>query len=214
MAVVNNRTTPATGLTARVTLFAPDGTQKYDRTVTGLTVAGGGASRTALTLPASVPGLPATYLARLLLTDATGREVSRNVYWLSTEADVLDYERSDWYYTPTTSYADLRGLNSMARTAVAATAATTAGASGTSTTTVTLRHAGTGGTPALLTDVHLVGADGAPVLPVRWTDNQVSLWPEESVTLTATYRTADLHGVALRLRISGWNTPTATVPAA
>ncbi|MEV6681073.1 sugar-binding domain-containing protein [Streptomyces erythrochromogenes] len=214
VAVVNNRAAPAAGLRARVTLFAPDGTRVYDRTVSGLSVAGGGASSTALTVPESVPGLPTTYLARLLLSDAAGREVSRNVYWLSTEADVLDYERSDWYYTPTTSYADLRGLNSMARTAVAATASTAADASGTSKTTVTLRHAGTGSTPALLTDVHLVGARGAPVLPVRWTDNQVSLWPGESATLTVTYRTADLHGAAPRLRISGWNTPTATVPAA
>ncbi|MEC4572610.1 glycoside hydrolase family 2 protein [Streptomyces virginiae] len=213
--VVNSRPAPASGLTARVTLFAPDGTQKYDRTVTGLSVAGGGASSTALTLPGSVPGLPTTYLARLLLTDAAGREVSRNVYWLSTEEDVLDRERGDWFHTPTTSYADLRGLDSMARTAVTVTASTTAdGASGTSTTTVTLRHAGTGGTPALLTDVHLVRASGEPALPVRWNDNQVSLWPGESATLTATYRTADLRGSAPRLRVSGWNTPTVTVPAA
>ncbi|KOU85128.1 MULTISPECIES: glycoside hydrolase family 2 protein [unclassified Streptomyces] len=213
--VVNNRPAPASGLTARVTLFAPDGTQKYDRTVTGLSVAGGGASSTALTLPASVPGLPTTYLARLLLTDAAGREASRNVYWLSTEADVLDHERGDWFHTPTTSYADLRGLDSMARTAVTATASTTEdAASGTSTTTVTLRRAGTGGTPALLTDVHVVRALGEPVLPVRWNDNQVSLWPGESATLTATYRTADLRGSAPRLRVSGWNTPTVTVPAA
>ncbi|MGW6785135.1 glycosyl hydrolase 2 galactose-binding domain-containing protein [Streptomyces sp. NPDC054987] len=216
VAVVNNRPGPAAGLTARVTLFAPDGTQKYDRTVTGLSVAGGGGvHRSALTLPETVPGLPTTYLARLLLTDATGHEVSRNVYWLSTEADVLDRERSDWFHTPTTSYADLRGLNSMARTPVTATASTTADdASGTSTTTVTLRHAGTGGTPALLTDVHLVRASGEPALPVRWSDNQVSLWPGESATLTATYRTADLRGSAPRLRISGWNSPTVTVPAA
>ncbi|MEU4358974.1 glycoside hydrolase family 2 protein [Streptomyces virginiae] len=215
VAVVNNRPAPASGLTAQVTLFAPDGTEKYDRTVTGLSVAGGGASSTALTLPESVPGLPTTYLARLLLTDAAGREVSRNVYWLSTVADVLDYERSDWFHTPTTSYADLRGLDSMAVTAVTAAASTTAdAASGTSTTTVTLRRAGTGATPALLTDVHLVRPSGEPVLPVRWNDNQVSLWPGESATLTATYRTADLRGSAPRLRVSGWNTPTVTVPAA
>lgn len=51
------------------------------------------------------------------------------------------------------------------------------------------------------------------MLPVRWSDNQVSLWPGESATLTATYRTADLRGSAPQLRISGWNTPTATVRA-
>ncbi|MET8752319.1 exo-beta-D-glucosaminidase [Streptomyces sp. NPDC004667] len=212
--VVNNRPSGAFGLTARVTLFGTDGEPAYDRTVTGLDVAGDGASTTALTLPASVPGLSTTYLARLLLTDRAGREVSRNVYWLSTEADVLDYAETDWYHTPTTSYADLTGLDTMARTAVSATASTTRDdGSGTSTTTVTVRHAGTGSTPALLTDVHLVGAGGAPVLPVRWSDNQISLWPGESATLTATYRTGDLRGAAPRLRVSGWNTPTVTVPA-
>ncbi|TQK42982.1 hypothetical protein FBY35_4429 [Streptomyces sp. SLBN-118] len=54
---------------------------------------------------------------------------------------------------------------------------------------------------------------GAPVLPVRWSDNQVSLWPGESATLTAAFRTSDLHGSVPRLRISGWNTPTTTVGA-
>ncbi|MFD9355092.1 exo-beta-D-glucosaminidase [Streptomyces sp. NPDC060031] len=213
VSVVNNRTSAASGLTARVTLFNTDGTQKYDRTVSGLSVAGGGASSTALTVPASVGGLSTTYLARLLLTDAGGREVSRNVYWLSTKADVLDYGHGTWFHTPTTSYADFKGLDSMGRATVTATASTTADGAGTSTTTVTVRNAGTGKTPALLTDVHLVGARGAPVLPVRWSDNQISLWPGESTTLTATYRTGDLRGSAPKLRISGWNTPMVTVPA-
>ncbi|MFD9335270.1 exo-beta-D-glucosaminidase [Streptomyces sp. NPDC060028] len=213
VSVVNNRASAASGLTARVTLFNTDGAQKYDRTVSGLSVAGGGASRTALTVPASIAGLSTTYLARLLLTDAGGREVSRNVYWLSTTADVLDYGNGTWFHTPTTSYADLRGLNSMGRATVTATASTAADGAGTSTTTVTVRNAGPGKTPALLTDVHLVGARGAPVLPVRWSDNQISLWPGESATLTAAYRTGDLRGSAPKLRISGWNAPTVTVPA-
>ncbi|MFC9628402.1 exo-beta-D-glucosaminidase [Streptomyces mirabilis] len=212
--VVNNRHASASGLTARVTLFNPDGTQKYDRTATGVDVDGDGAHSTPLTVPSSVSGLSTTYLARLVLTDAEGKEVSRNVYWLSTKSDTLDWAKTDWYYTPTTSYADLKGLNSMAQVPVSATATTSAGTDGASTTTVTLRNTGTGKTPSLLTDVHLVDAAGKPVLPVRWSDNQVSLWPGESTTLTATYRTADLHGSAPRVRISGWNTPETTVPAA
>ncbi|MEU9479380.1 exo-beta-D-glucosaminidase [Streptomyces sp. NPDC048191] len=211
--VVNHRHASASGLTARATLFNPDGTQKYDRSVTGLTVAGDGAHGTALTLPSSVNGLSTTYLLRLVLTDADGREVSRNVYWLSTRPDTLDWNATTWYYTPTTSYADLEGLASMARVPVAATA-TTRSSHGTSTTTVTLRNAGSGRTPALLTDVHLVDAQGTPVLPVRWSDDDVSLWPGESVTLTATYRTKELHGSAPGVRVSGWNTPERTVPAA
>ncbi|MFE3583328.1 glycoside hydrolase family 2 protein [Streptomyces vinaceus] len=216
VAVVNRRTAAASGLTARVSLFNTDGTRKYDRTVTGLGVGGDGAKTIALTVPASVEGLSATYLARLVLTDAGGREVSRNVYWLSTRRDVLDYTESNWYITPTTAYADLTGLRSMAQASVSATATTSAGADApsTSTTTVTVRNTGTGNTPALLTDLHLVDGKDTPVLPVRWSDNQISLWPGESATLTATYRTADLHGSAPRIRISGWNTKMATVPAA
>ncbi|MFJ5533038.1 glycosyl hydrolase 2 galactose-binding domain-containing protein [Streptomyces sp. NPDC093261] len=211
--VVNHRHASVSGLTARVTLFTPDGTQKYDRTVTGVSVAGDGAHSTALTLPSSVSGLTTTYLARLLLTDSAGKEISRNVYWLSAKPDTLDWAHTDWYYTPTTSYADLTGLGSMAQVPVAATASTRTTADGTSTTTVTLRNAGTGRTPALLTDAHLVDSAGRPVLPVRWSDNEVSLWPGESVTLTATCRTADLHGSAPGVRVSGWNTPEHTVPA-
>ncbi|UXY25861.1 glycoside hydrolase family 2 protein [Streptomyces sp. HUAS TT20] len=210
--VVNNRHTSATGLTARATLFNPDGTQKYDKTATKMTVKGDGAHADALTLPASVSGLSTTYLLRLTLTDSAGKEVSRNVYWLSTEADTLDWANTDWYYTPTTSYADLKGLASMAEVPVSATASTES-ADGASTTTVTVRNTGKGKTPSLLTDVHLVDAKGKPVLPVRWSDNQVSLWPGESMTLTATYRTADLRGSEPRVRVSGWNTAERTVPA-
>nr|WP_107469844.1 exo-beta-D-glucosaminidase [Streptomyces mangrovisoli] len=210
--VVNDRHAPAAGLTVRAALFAPDGTRRYDAAATGVTVAGDGAHRTALTLPAKVSGLPRTYLARLTLTDAAGREVSRNVYWLSTEPDTLDWAHTDWWHTPTTHRADLTGLGSMARVPVAATASTTTSGA-TSTTTVTLRNTGSGRTPVLLTDAHLVDAQNRPVLPVRWSDNQVGLWPGESVTLTATYRTADLHGARPRVRVSGWNTPERTIPA-
>ncbi|MFD9636645.1 exo-beta-D-glucosaminidase, partial [Streptomyces violascens] len=213
VSVVNSRPDAASGLTARVSLFNVDGTRRYDRTVTGVKVGGNGASTTALTLPASVGGLSTTYLAKLVLSDGSGKEVSRNVYWLSTEPDTLDYAHTDWFHTPTTTYADLKGLAAMPRATVSVSGATTTvGADGTSTTTVTVRNTGSGLTPALLTDVHLVNASGTPVLPVRWSDNQVSLWPGESTTLTATYRTADLHGPAPMLRVSGWNTATATVP--
>ncbi|MCX5276763.1 glycoside hydrolase family 2 protein [Streptomyces virginiae] len=211
VAVVNRRAAAASGLTARVSLFDTAGTSLYDRTVRGLRVGGDGATTTAVTLPAVVTasGRPdSTYLVRLTLTDGAGREVSRNVYWLSTRPDVLDYDAGDWYHTPTTSYGDLTGLNSLAAATVTATARTTHHAGSVSTTTVTLRNTGRGNTPALLTDLHLVDDRGAPVLPVRWSDNQISLWPGESAVLTAEHRTTGPSGGALRVRISGWNTPT------
>ncbi|MGW3997421.1 glycosyl hydrolase 2 galactose-binding domain-containing protein [Amycolatopsis sp. NPDC004772] len=209
--VVNHNHDAVSGLTARVQLFNLDGTSKFDQSKS-VSVGGDGAKTTALTI-GSVSGLSTTYLAKLVLTDSSGKEVSRNVYWLSTKADTLDWGNSDWYYTPTTSYADLSGLNSLGSVTLGSSATSTANADGTTTTKVTLSNPSTGKVPAFFVDAHVVGTAGAPVLPVRWTDNQVSLWPGESTTLTATYRTADLHGAAPSVRVAGWNTGTKTIPA-
>jgi exo-1,4-beta-D-glucosaminidase len=74
-----------------------------------------------------------------------------------------------------------------------------------------MRNTSSGKVPAFYLDAHVVGAGGAPVLPIQWNDNAVSLWPGESVTLTAKYRTADLNGSAPSVRVAGWNTGTQTV---
>ncbi|MEU3778577.1 hypothetical protein AB0F11_36325 [Streptomyces sp. NPDC032472] len=53
---------------------------------------------------------------------------------------------------------------------------------------------------------------GTPTLSVRWSDNQISLWPGESVTVKATHRTPDPPGTP-RIRVSGWNARAVTVPS-
>jgi exo-1,4-beta-D-glucosaminidase len=51
------------------------------------------------------------------------------------------------------------------------------------------------------------------VLPIAWSDNDVTLWPGESPTLIATYRTRDLRGRAPVVSVYGWNARTITVPS-
>ncbi|MFI6071426.1 glycosyl hydrolase 2 galactose-binding domain-containing protein [Actinoplanes sp. NPDC051343] len=211
ISVVNRNHDPVSGLGVKVDLFDVEGVPKYSASKSGVTVGGDGAHATPLTLPA-VRGLPSTYLARLILTDAAGHEIDRNVYWLSTRSDVMDWSNNDWYYVPTTSYADLTGLQSMSSSAVQTLPYSVQQGANT-VTTVVLRNIGSGTAPALFTDAHIVDVNGTPVLPVRWSDNEVTLWPGESVTLTATYRTADLHGSAPSVRVSGWNIGTTTVGA-
>jgi exo-1,4-beta-D-glucosaminidase len=206
--VINRNHAPVSGLGVKVDLFNVDGTAKFSQTAT-VSVNGDGAKSAALTVPA-VSGLSTTYLARLILTDGSGKEIDRNVYWLSTKADVMNWDGNDWYYVPTTASADLTGLSSLAQSSVQALGSTTSSA-GTSVTTVTLRNTGSGTTPAFFTDAHIVDEAGKPVLPIRWSDNEVTLWPGESTTLTATYRTADLHSSAPSVRVSGWNIGTTTV---
>ncbi|MFF7989036.1 exo-beta-D-glucosaminidase [Kitasatospora xanthocidica] len=209
--VVNRRTAQTQELTAHVDLYNTDGTQRHHQDATGLTVPGDGGKTVALTIPENIPDLDTTYLAKLTLTDSAGKEVSRNVYWLSTKPDVLG--SYNWPNTPTTSYGSLDGLNQLAQAQVSATA-TSASTGDTTKVTVKLTNTGTGNTPALLTDVHLVDPQNKPLLPVTWSDNQVSLWPGESTTITATIRTADLNGATPNLRISGWNTPTSNTTVA
>ena len=52
------------------------------------------------------------------------------------------------------------------------------------------------------------------VLPITWSDNDITLWPGESQTLTASYRSSLLHGATPVVSVYGWNVPDATFAAA
>ena len=55
-------------------------------------------------------------------------------------------------------------------------------------------------------------AGGEPMLPILWSDNDITLWPGESLTLTAHFATS---GAATPVvEVSGWNVPTQSVPVA
>ncbi|MFD1547226.1 glycosyl hydrolase 2 galactose-binding domain-containing protein [Nonomuraea guangzhouensis] len=202
--VVNSGPSAASGLMVKTDVFNMDGTSKYTNTAT-VTVPADGGKATAVTVP-SISGLSTTYLVRLSLLRG-GEEIDRNVYALSTASDVIDWDNNDWYYVPTTSYANLTGLNSLAQAPITATATSPSPGN----VSVTIKNTGTGAIPAFMLDAHVVDASGKPVLPIQWSDNAISLWPGESKTLTATYRAADLSGAA-SVRVSGWNTATLTVP--
>jgi exo-1,4-beta-D-glucosaminidase len=51
------------------------------------------------------------------------------------------------------------------------------------------------------------------VLPILWSDNDITLWPGESQTLHASYRSADLHGGAPVVSVGGWNVAQSDVSA-
>jgi exo-1,4-beta-D-glucosaminidase len=71
----------------------------------------------------------------------------------------------------------------------------------------------------LRADVRRGTAAGVPaagdnqVLPIYWDDNDVTLWPGESVTLHGSYRRSALRGAAPVVSVGGWNRPALDVPA-
>ncbi|MGH2882287.1 MAG: hypothetical protein ACRDPA_06245, partial [Solirubrobacteraceae bacterium] len=72
----------------------------------------------------------------------------------------------------------------------------------------------------LRADVRRGSASGVPaagdneVLPIMWSDNDVTLWPGESETLRATYKRSALDGASPVVSVFGWNVWTLDVPAA
>jgi len=146
-----------------------------------------------------VAALTPTWFLALSLDDASGRSVSRNVYWLSTKPDVLQWDKSDWYVTPLTQYADLTGLQQLPQTQLKAAVAFEAGRA-----RVTLENP----SQTLAFFVHLAvrkGSGGEEVLPVLWDDNYVTLLPGETREIDARYAPKDLGAAKPAVSVEGWN---------
>jgi len=159
-----------------------------------------------LTLPA-IEGLTPTYFVVLRLQDSRGALVGSNFYWLSTKPETLDWDKSNWYITPTASFADYTALAQLPKTKLEVSSRTErkGGEKGEDAIThVTL----TNSSRSLAFFVRLKvnrGAGGPEILPVLWQDNYISLLPGEKREVTATYRAADLGDAKPAVDVSGWS---------
>jgi exo-1,4-beta-D-glucosaminidase len=160
----------------------------------------------------------------MLLTRA-GQVVDRNEYWLSTREDLVDWSKTIGNPQATmVRYADLTGLRGLASAQLRVVARTSSqpGPDGSDTATdVTITNTSSGRAVACFVraDVRRGSASGVPasgdnqVLPVFWSDNDVTLWPRESETLHVSYRRADLDGSSPVVSVGGWNVGVVDVPA-
>jgi exo-1,4-beta-D-glucosaminidase len=198
------------GLQAIIRLRNLDGGVTFERHLKNVDLAENSARQLAV-LPA-VAGLSRVYFIELELASSSGKAVSRNVYWLSTQTDELDWEHSTWYLTPVTRYADLTPLQSLpiATSEVRATMRHEE-AGYVASITLTVPPSSTG--VAMFQHVSIKrAAGGEPAVPVLWSDNDVTLWPGESLTLTAQFAAAGIDTPVVE--VSGWNAPTRSVAIA
>jgi len=208
--LVNHTLTDARGLKARVRVRNLDGSVRYDKSFAGLDLPGN--HTLGVTKLPAISGLSRTYFVELDLASSDGKPVSRNVYWLSTQKDVLDWKNSNWYLTPLTQYADLTALQSLPA-ATSNVHATTRRDGDDNVTTVTLSVPQSSKAVALFQHLSIrQSANGDAALPILWSDNDVTLWPGESLTATARY--AAKGTTAPVVEVSGWNAPVQHVPAA
>jgi exo-1,4-beta-D-glucosaminidase len=203
--VVNSFYHPFEHLKATAKVYNLDMTEKFSQEKT-IDVAPDSSTRI-LTIP-ELEGRTTTYFVDLRLRDSAGKLVSSNFYWLSTKPEVLDWEKSEWYYTPTKSFADLTALQTLPKVQVKVASR--------------IEHRGdedlyhitvTNPGPHLAFFVHLrinKGKGGEEVLPIFWEDNYFTLLPGEKRQVTATYRHEDLHGARPVIEVDGWNVAAAS----
>jgi exo-1,4-beta-D-glucosaminidase len=150
-----------------------------------------------------------TYFVELTLAQ-NGSTVDRNVYWLSTQPDVVNWKQTLGKPQGAESqYANLTALQTLPAGSVSVTASTATPG----TTTVTITNTSTTKTVAffLRADVRRGTSSGTElsgdnqVLPITWSDNDITLFPGESQTLTASYDPSLLQGATPVVSIQGWN---------
>jgi exo-1,4-beta-D-glucosaminidase len=198
--VVSSQYSDAHGLKLITKVLNLDMTEKFSQETT-LDAPADSTSRI-LTLP-DVSGLSSTYFVALRLEDATGKVLGSNFYWLSTKPETLDWDKSNWYTTPTISYADFTALSQLPKMKLRVTSHTERRGEENVTHVVVENPS-----KSLAFFVRLKvnkGLHGEEILPVLWEDNYVSLLPGERREISASYRTSALGAAQPGVEVSGWN---------
>ena len=175
IAVVNGRQQPENGLKLIARLYDLSMAEKFAREATLDVPADGVAKSFSIPEP---PGISTTYFLYLQLFSSTGELLSRNFYWLSARPDVLDFAKTEWYYTPMSGFADFTALQNLPPARIAASFHALSSHSRDEAYRVTLENRGKG--LAFLVRLRLVaGKQGREILPIFWDDNYLCLLPGE-----------------------------------
>jgi exo-1,4-beta-D-glucosaminidase len=198
--VVSSQYEDAKALKLTTKIYNLDMTEKFSQE----NAVDAGADSTAKIFPLpEVEGLSPTYFLVLRLQDASGKLVGSNFYWLSTKAETLDWAKTNWWMTPTASFADFTALSQLPKIKLSQSSRTeTAGVWAVTHVTLVNPSKGIAFFVRLKVDR---GAKGEEILPVLWEDNYISLLPGEKREVTARYRVKELGSTKASVEVSGWN---------
>jgi exo-1,4-beta-D-glucosaminidase len=211
------------GLSVQSKVYSLGGKLLDDQTARGITLTSQQVRNKVLTPKVPTSAQAQAYFVELVLSQH-GKVVDRNVYWLSTVPDVVNWAKTLGEPSGVMSqYANLKALQTLPASSVVATAATTrrAGPDGHDLTSrVTITNTSTSTVSFLLrADVrrgtasgHVLAGDNE-LQSSLWQDNDITLFPGESQTLTVSYDSADLHGAVPVISVSGWNVAATDVAA-
>ncbi len=183
--VINNQSDPVANAVARIGVYNLDGSLVYERE-TKLTAAPDAATNLGTV---DFPAHPsAVHFLKLALHDVAGELLSSNFYWLGTP------DHPD----------DLTALNNLPMVTLTATAEELEGKiAGQRLLAITL-HNPTHNI-ALMAHVQLRRKSGERVLPVFYSDNYVTLLPDETRTIAIEAVQSDFKGEDPLIVLDGWN---------
>lgn len=149
----------------------------------------------------NAPGAPVYFLdARI---EAAGQTLARNFYWLSVEDDVLDWEKTKYYVTPVSRFADLTALQTLPPVELDVTHRYEPAGDG---RLLRVTLANPSRNIAFFVELS-VAADrgGRLAAPIYWDDNYLSLLPGERREVIATIPAHALAGPHPTFRYQGIN---------
>jgi len=207
--VVNQTSESRNSLIVSLEFFDIEGRRKYFKEVKDFNI-GPNTSASAMTV-GRIAGIPSTYLMRATLRNADNTVLAENVYWGSTTDDDLGEAKNDEQFkTSLVQWADMSALNAMPRTDVAVSSSFSQ-RNGEGVVKITLKNSSSHVAFFLRAEV-TEGIDGEEVLPITYDDNYISVFPQESRTITATFRTSELAGRKPALRLEGYNVGKRVLP--
>jgi len=198
--LVSSQYTDAKGVKLTARVLNLDATEKFSKEVTVDAV--GDSTAKVLEIPA-VDGLSPAYFLDLRVTDSGGRLVGSNFYWLSTKPETLDWSKSNWFKTPTESYADYTSLAQLPKVKLNVTTHTERKGNDAVTHVVIVNPSKSIAFFVRLKASKTKGGD--EIAPVLWQDNYLTLLPGERREVSATFHTADLGTATPVVEVSGWN---------
>ena len=129
------------------------------------------------------------YFLQLRLTDANGKLISSNFYWLSAKGD---------------EKADFTSLSKLPEVTLKYTFSTIQTKNGKCSSTIEIENPSA--SLAFFVNPKIIKRDSKDlVLPVFWGDNYFSLLPKEKIKVNVEFNTEDLTGEVPVLAIEGWN---------
>jgi exo-1,4-beta-D-glucosaminidase len=201
---VNQRQDPLNHVNVAVRFYNLDGTQKHIAEARNVTVPPSSAVD-AMTVE-HVAGLSPAYFVRAQMSDAAGNALAENVYWMSTVADDVGPASNDSQFeTKWASLGNMSALNSMPAANVTVSG-TYAEADGITRAQVHITNRSNHIAFFVRAEI-TADPDGNEVLPIRYDDNYITIFPHETRTIVAMFDPSLLAGKKPSLRIGGYDVP-------